>query len=54
MSKAISYYDWELSFKKKSEEEKNLKEKDINSLGISDYNFKDFIKKWKETNISQK
>jgi len=54
MSKAISYYDWELSFKKKSEEELNLKENDINSLGISDHNFKDFIKKWKKVNISQK
>ncbi|MFX0105368.1 MAG: hypothetical protein ACFE75_07750 [Candidatus Hodarchaeota archaeon] len=53
MSKAIqSYYDWELSFKNKSKSDKNLKKDDFNSLGISDYSFKDFMKKWKEKNFS--
>ncbi|MFX1419797.1 MAG: hypothetical protein ACFE9N_12830 [Promethearchaeota archaeon] len=52
MSKAISYYDWELSFKTKSESDKDLKKEKFNSLGISDYNFKDFIKKWKESNLT--
>ena len=52
MSKAVSFYDWELSFKTKSEKDMNSKKDKINSLGISDYNFKDFVKKWKNKNLS--
>ncbi|MFW9973253.1 MAG: hypothetical protein ACFFDF_23920 [Candidatus Odinarchaeota archaeon] len=51
MSKAVSYYDWELSFKNKSEKVQIIQKDEINSLGISDNNFKDFIKKWKEKNL---
>ncbi|MFX0080672.1 MAG: hypothetical protein ACFE94_02865 [Candidatus Hodarchaeota archaeon] len=55
MSKAVvSYYDWKLSFNKKinsSEDELKVNEH-VNTLGISEYNFKDFIKKWKEKNFS--
>jgi hypothetical protein len=52
MSKAISFYDWSLSLKHKSENDQTLQREDINSLGITDNNFKDFIKKWKERNLS--
>jgi hypothetical protein len=51
MSKAVSYYDWELSFKSKTEADQDHKEK-INSLGLSDNNFKSFMKKWKKINLS--
>jgi hypothetical protein len=50
MSKAVSYYDWELSFKEKSEKNQVLKRNNTNSLGISDSYFKDFMQKWKEKN----
>ena len=53
MSKAISYYDWELNFKKKSflniPQDDNVE--NINSLGISKDKFKDFMKKWKSENL---
>lgn len=48
MSKAVSYFDWSLSLKHKSESDKEI----FNSLGMSDNNFKDFIKKWKDKNLS--
>jgi len=56
MSKAISYYDWELNFRKKAvlqpySRGKTINQENINSLGLSDYAFKDFMKKWKEKNI---
>jgi hypothetical protein len=52
MSKAVSFYDWSLSLKNKSENDQILQKDDINSLGMSDNNFKDFMKKWKENNLS--
>jgi len=52
MSKAISYYDWELSFKNKNESKTKLKRDNLNAIGISDISFKDFIKKWKKENLS--
>ena len=54
MSKASSYYDWELSFKRKTKSDFGPvhEDEEINSLGISDNAFKDFLKKWKEHNIS--
>ena len=59
MSKAISYYDWELNFRKKAvvkpisfrKTEKKISQEDINSLGITDNTFKEFMKKWKEKNL---
>ena len=53
MSKAVSYYDWKLSFNKKSEiNEVDLNDNEpVNTLGISDNSFKDFMKKWKEKNL---
>ncbi|MFX1380605.1 MAG: hypothetical protein ACFFA4_16100 [Promethearchaeota archaeon] len=52
MSKAVSYYDWELSFKNKTEKDYDIKKEDLNSLGMTENNFKDFLKKWKEKNLS--
>lgn len=56
MSKAASYYDWELSFKKNSKTSWNSVDDadSFNSLGIPDNNFKEFMKKWKEKNLSKK
>ena len=59
MSKAVSYFDWELNFRKKSQssqisefETKRVIDKEkVNSLGIPDNNYKDFMKKWKEKNF---
>ncbi len=52
MSKAVSFYDWSLSLKHKSKNNQTLQKDDNNSLGMSDNNFKDFMKKWKEKNLS--
>ncbi len=59
MSNAISYYDWELNFrqktvinpKSKGKKTINIVKKNVNSLGISDNTFKDFMNKWKEKNL---
>ena len=59
MSKAVSYFDWELNFRKKSqlghnsenETKRIINKEDINSLGISDNEFKDFMRKWKLKNF---
>ena len=51
-SNSLSYYDWELTFKKKSKSNLNNQNKDINSLGLSDESFKDFITKWKKRNLT--
>jgi len=55
MSKAISYYDWRLAFKRKDVPY----EKDIlndnetcNTLGIDEGNFKEFLTKWKAKNLA--
>ena len=52
MSKAVSFYDWELSFKDKSKLDIDIKKTDFNSLGIADNSFKDSLKKWKDKNFS--
>lgn len=53
--KTSSFLDWELSFrglKPKVINEKYIYKKEkVNSLGISDNKFKDFMKKWKEKNL---
>jgi hypothetical protein len=67
MSKPDSYYDWELQFRKKAIpsiiELKNQNNKSefnhtsknakitVNSLGIIDEHFKEFMKKWKKNNL---
>jgi hypothetical protein len=50
-SHSLSYYDWELTFKRKSKAQSTKDEK-VNTLGISNDKFKDFIKIWKEKNLS--
>ena len=56
MSKAISnydsFYDWEKSFKIKSESEKKIETQSTTSIGISEDNFKNFLKKWKKNNLN--
>ena len=56
MSKALtnydSFYDWEKSFKIKSESEKKIETQSTTSIGISDDNFKNFLKKWKKNNLN--
>ena len=52
MSKAVSYYDWELSFKNKNESKNLLKDDSLNGIGMPDSSFKDFMKKWKKENLS--
>ena len=54
MSKAVSYYDWQQSFRDKFKSDKILNQDNTNSLGISENNFKDFIKKWREKNLNKK
>ena len=51
-SNSLSYYDWELTFKKKSKNSLDNKDKAVNSLGISDVSFKDFMTKWKKSNLT--
>ena len=55
MSKSVSYYDWQLSFKKKADpapiDLKVLKKANFNSLGIPDDDYKEFMKKWKKDNL---
>ena len=52
MSKAVSYYDWQQSFRDKTKLDKILYQDNTNSLGISKNNFSDFIKKWREKNLN--
>jgi len=52
MSKAVSYYDWQQSFRDKNKSDKILNQDNINSLGISENNFKNFVKKWKKENFN--
>ncbi len=56
MSKALtnydSFYDWENSFKINSESEKKIEIQLTTSIGISEDNFKNFLKKWKENNLN--
>ena len=53
MSKAVSYYDWSLGFKNS---EKTISSKSpnrsLNSIGIADDDFKDFLNKWKKENLA--
>lgn len=54
MSKAVSYYDWELSLRKKPLTISKLKvEKPnhTNSIGLSEEEFKNFMNKWKRKNL---
>lgn len=48
-SKAVSYYDWTLNFKKNAPNHNTVAE--INSIGMKDREFKDFLRDWKKKNL---
>jgi hypothetical protein len=55
MSKAISYYDWELSYHEREGKKENIFEKqkkDQTSIGISKETLKNFLEKWKNENLT--
>ena len=54
MSKSISYYDWQLGFKKKvnSIHDPIEKDEDVKLLGIPKSEFKSFLTEWKKNNLS--
>lgn len=54
MSKAVSYYDWKISFQRKidTESEEENDNEPVNTLGISESNFNDFVKSWKARNLN--
>lgn len=49
MSRTDSYFDWELSFRKK--ETNSYLHKEVNSLGIPKNEFKEFMENWKTKNL---
>jgi hypothetical protein len=56
MEKHVSYFDWELKFKKKSTNKDHhaIQSKDINTLGISSSEFRSFLKEWTVKNLPDK
>jgi len=54
-SKVVSYFDWSLGFRSNSTENtlkiKNTKKTNLNSIGMSDDDFKQHLKKWKNRNF---
>ena len=54
-SKIVSYFDWEMGFKSNSNENtlkiKNTKKTNLNAIGMSDDDFKQHLKKWKNRNF---
>jgi len=53
MSKAISYFDWELNLRKSSSKRSHptAKEDVVNSLGIPESIYKNFLNEWKKKNL---
>ena len=54
-SKIVSYFDWSLGFKSNSTDNtlkfKSTKKTNLNSIGITNDDFKQYIKKWKNRNF---
>ncbi len=53
MGKINSYYDWEMSFKKKPKHDENEepnKEK-VSSIGIQEKILKEYLKSWRKKNL---
>ena len=49
----MSFYDWELGFKKKAnEKDKSEKKEETYLLGIPKAKFKKFMENWKKQNLS--
>jgi len=55
-SKVVSYFDWSLGFRSNSPVNspkfKSMKKSSLNSIGISDDEFKNHLSKWKKNNLS--
>ncbi|HUW91206.1 MAG TPA: hypothetical protein VMV43_11905 [Candidatus Nanopelagicaceae bacterium] len=55
-SKVVSYFDWSLGFKRNSADHtpkfESTKKSNLNSIGMSDDDFKTHLSKWKEKNLS--
>jgi hypothetical protein len=56
-SDSVSYYDWSLSFRKNDVNQKSSgnekKLRSVNSIGLPDDEFKDYLEKWKRNNLSE-
>jgi len=54
MSSKSSYFDWELSFRNTDRTSKiSLTKKNrLNSIGIANDDFKNYLRKWKNRNLS--
>ena len=55
-SKVVSYYDWSLGFKGNTTDNnsniKLIKKNRLNSIGIANDDFKNYLRKWKNRNLS--
>ena len=55
-SKVVSYYDWSLGFKGNTTDNnsniKLIKKNKLNSIGIANDDFKNYLRKWKNRNLS--
>ena len=55
-SKVVSYYDWSLGFKGNNTDSTSKitlkKKKRLNSIGIADDDFENYLRKWKNRNLS--
>ena len=53
MGKINSYYDWEMSFKKKPKHDrvKKSKEEKVSSIGIQEEILKEYLKLWRKKNL---
>ena len=54
-SKVVSYFDWSLGFKSNTTESaskiKSMKRGNLNSIGMTDDDFKQYLEKWKNRNL---
>jgi len=55
-SKVVSYYDWSLGFKGNNTDSTSkillTKKNRLNSIGIANDDFKNYLRKWKNSNLS--
>jgi len=55
-SKVVSYYDWSLGFKGNNTDSTSkitlTKKNRLNSIGIADDDFENYLRKWKNRNLS--
>ena len=54
-SKVVSYFDWSLGFRSNTKDNtlkfKSPKKSNLNSIGMTDNDFKQQLKKWKNRNF---